>query len=305
MTLSELKERQSWSLNKKIDHSLGVIEQFIANTPDQYVAFSGGKDSTVLLDLTRIVKPDMKACFINTGNEYPDIVRFVRGTPNVDIIYPKLKPIEVLEKYGFPLISKNLANHISLVRKNPNSETAKEVMGIIKNRTNFKRQLPKKYMLFVSASYDISDMCCGILKKQPAKQYSKKYNCFPIIGQMASESVMRRTSYIQSGGCNTFGKTTNSKPLSIWMESDIWEYINRRKLPISDIYRKGATRTGCMFCGFGCQFKNDNRLQLVHDLYPKAYEMFMNYENNGVTYRTALRKVLQINGLYLPDEKLF
>lgn len=68
---------------------------------------------------------------------------------------------------------------------------------------------------------------------------------------------------------------------------------------------KGATRTGCMFCGFGCQFKDDNRLQLVHDLYPKAYEMFMNYENNGVTYRTALRKVLQINGLYLPDEKLF
>ena len=29
----------------------------------------------------------------------------------------------------------------------------------------------------------------------------------------------------------------------------------------------------------------------------------MNYTNNGVTYREALRKVLAVNGLYLPDEK--
>lgn len=28
ITLEELKERQSWSLTQKIDHSLGVIEEF-------------------------------------------------------------------------------------------------------------------------------------------------------------------------------------------------------------------------------------------------------------------------------------
>lgn len=58
-----------------------------------------------------------------------------------------------------------------------------------------------------------------------------------------------------------------------------------------------------MFCGYGCQFKDDNRLKLVFDNYPKFYNMFMNYTNNGVTYREALRKVLAVNGLYLPDEK--
>ena len=58
-----------------------------------------------------------------------------------------------------------------------------------------------------------------------------------------------------------------------------------------------------MFCGYGCQFKDDNRLQLVFDNYPKFYNMFMNYTNNGVTYREAMRKVLTVNGLYLPDEK--
>lgn len=79
MDLQELRERQSWTLRQKIDHSLGVIDQFVSRLNGQvYVGFSGGKDSTVLLDLCRIIKPDIKAVFCNTGNEYPDIVRFVR-----------------------------------------------------------------------------------------------------------------------------------------------------------------------------------------------------------------------------------
>ena len=37
--------------------------------------------------------------------------------------------------------------------------------------------------------------------------------------------------------------------------------------------------------------------------YPKCYDMVMNYTNNGVTFREAWRKVLSVNGLYLPDEQ--
>ena len=41
------------------------------------VAVSGGVDSTVLLDLVRSANPDIKAVFVNTGLEYPQIVKFV------------------------------------------------------------------------------------------------------------------------------------------------------------------------------------------------------------------------------------
>ena len=114
MDIKELKERQGWSLSQKIDHSLGTIDQFISRLDGKvYVAFSGGKDSTVLLDLCRIIKPDIMAVFCNTGNEYPDIVKFVnklRKTEgyNIEIIHPKLRPGQVLEKYGFPLVSKEV-----------------------------------------------------------------------------------------------------------------------------------------------------------------------------------------------------
>lgn len=37
-------------------------------------------------------------------------------------------------------------------------------------------------------------------------------------------------------------------------------------------------------------------------LYPKFYQLFMDYKNNGVTYQEALEKVLQVNGLQLPNQ---
>lgn len=92
-------------------------------------------------------------------------------------------------------------------------------------------------------------------------------------------------------------------PLSIWLEKDIFDYIHQRNLDIADIYHKGAVRTGCMFCGYGCQIKGDNRLNLVQSLYPKFYQLFMNYKNNGVTYQEALEKVLQVNELQLPNQE--
>lgn len=83
MTLEILRERQSWPLEQKIDHTVGAAEAFINycrehdRTP--YVSFSGGLNSTVLLDLVRrVLDPQMKGVFCSTGNEFPEIVRFVR-----------------------------------------------------------------------------------------------------------------------------------------------------------------------------------------------------------------------------------
>lgn len=306
MDIKELKEKQSWTLYQKIDHSLGVIDQFISRLNGQvYVGFSGGKDSAVLLDLCRIIKPDIKAVFCNTGNEYPDIVRFVRELKNtegynIEIIYPKLKPREVFEKYGFPLVSKSTSAIIGKVRRNPNGKVFENF--VVKRESIFK--LAEKWMFLIDEKFDVSEKCCYQLKKKPFHEYHLNSGLFPISGEMAAESVQRQMKYLQAGGCNQFGDITISKPLSIWLEEDIWNYIKDRKLKIADIYYNGAKRTGCMFCGYGCQFKDDNRLKMCYEMYPKMYNMFMNYTNNGVTYREAMRKVLAVNGLHLPDENM-
>jgi len=53
-----------------------------------------------------------------------------------------------------------------------------------------------------------------------------------------------------------------------------------------------------MFCGFGAHLEKVSRFELLYDLHPRAYNIFMDYENNGCTYREALRKI----GVLLPDE---
>ena len=79
MTYEELKERQSWTLEQKIDHTLGVIEQFRNHYDGKvYVAFSGGKDSCVMLNLVELIIPNVPCMFIMTGCESPSVCRFVR-----------------------------------------------------------------------------------------------------------------------------------------------------------------------------------------------------------------------------------
>lgn len=309
MTAKELKERQGWTLDQKIDHSLGVIDQFYQRLNGQvYISFSGGKDSTVLLWLARKLYPNIKAVFCNTGNEYPDIVYFVRKMQsegaNIEIIYPKIKPQEVMSTYGFPLVSKVSSMCVRHIRTT-HSEKLKNYR-LYGDGDRKAGTLARKWHFLVNQKFDTSEMCCEVLKKRPFHIFEKNTGLHSIQGLMAGESKARTELYLRQGSCNVFSEErykTKSLPLSIWLEQDIWDCIEKYNIPIAEIYQKGANRTGCMFCGYGCQFKNDNRLQLVYDLYPKWYNKFMNYTNNGVTYREAMRKVLAVNSLYLPDEK--
>lgn len=305
MTAEELRNRQSWTLEQKIDHSLGVIDQFVSKTQGKcFLAFSGGKDSTVLMHLCEIIKKDMLCVFVNTGMESLSIVQFVNRMiedgHNIQIIRPKITPKQIWEEYGFPLVSKEVAECVHSLRINPDSVKSKKALGIINPDSQFV--LSKKWQYLVNENYETSNICCQKLKKDPSKKFAKESGLFPIIGMMASESRLREKTYLRRGGCNVFGTSASSHPLSIWTDDDIWKFIRQRQIPIADIYYKGAARTGCVACGFGCQFGNDTRLKLLMDLYPKYYETVMNYTNNGVTYREALRKMLSVNGLFLPDE---
>lgn len=303
MTGDELQERQSWSLMQKIDHTLGTIDEFVGRLgiDNVYVSFSGGKDSTVMFDLARKIYPNILAVFCSTGNEYPDIIRFVNRLKNdganIQIIRPKMTPRQVWEKYGFPLIGKEQAQKIHRIRINPMSKSAKLWMS---DKGYFR--LANQWRYLINEPYNVSDICCKKLKKEPFCRFEAETSRRPIIGVMASESKMRRGQYLRNGGCNVFGEKPCCRPLSIWNDDDVWEYIIIQELPIADIYYKGAKRTGCVGCGFGAQFADDQRFRILLNNYPKLYNMVMNYTNSGVTFREAFRKVLASKQLFLPDE---
>lgn len=303
MTSAELRSRMAWTLEQKIDHTIGTVESFIARTgKTPYVSFSGGKDSTVLLDICRrFVSRNMKAVFDNTGNEYPEIVQFVRTMENVTIITPKLSIRQIIANNGFPLISKETARGIRQA-KTTKSEKLRNIRlyGTGASRGLTSGKIPNKWQYLINEPFMVSEKCCALLKKRPFARYQRETGELPIIGTMASESRLRQLQYIIRGGCNSWNANhLASYPLSIWTEADIWAYIHKFNIPVCSLYsREGCDRTGCMFCGFGAHLEKRSRFAVLYDLHPKLYEVFMRYENNGITYRQALRRI----GIPLPDE---
>ena len=106
-----------------LDLKIRLTEDRIKAWVDRYgesgvcVSFSGGKDSTVLLDIVRNLYPDVKAVFSNTGLEYPEIRQFAMSHDNVDIVYPTMRFRDVITEYGYPLISKEVAEAIYYARR--------------------------------------------------------------------------------------------------------------------------------------------------------------------------------------------
>jgi 3'-phosphoadenosine 5'-phosphosulfate sulfotransferase (PAPS reductase)/FAD synthetase len=79
MRWCELEREQKRDLDYKIGIAQGVITEALSVTRHRpAVAFSAGKDSTVLLHLVRQVCPDVAVVYGNTGVEYPECVQFAR-----------------------------------------------------------------------------------------------------------------------------------------------------------------------------------------------------------------------------------
>lgn len=225
-----------------------IREWYEAHGGSVYVSFSGGKDSVVLLHLVRSIYPGVPAVFCDTGNEYPEIRDFVRKFEDVTWVTPRKRLHDVIQEYGYPLISKEVAKQVFEVR-HTKSQKLKDRRLSMDSKSSGRLSL--KWRFLTEAPYDISDKCCYWLKKEPSARYEKETGRKPFVGTTVGESRLRYQQYARHG-CNTFeGGRIASKPLSIWSEEDIWKYIKDNNLEVCSLYSKGFDRTGCMCCGFG------------------------------------------------------
>ncbi len=241
-----------------------------------YISFSGGKDSTVLMDLVRRDFPHIPAVFVNTGLEYPEIQEFVKTFDKVEILRPTMRFDEVIRRYGYPIISKDVANCIAgaqrSIKKGEYSFRACALgvqeweYGGLRNDSKhpYSQTLEKskfakhRYRPLLDVDFKISDLCCKEMKKTPVRKYARETGRKPILGTMAEESLLRESAWLKNG-CNAFNaKEPYSAPMSFWTQQDVLQYIAEQKLPIASVYgdivKRGKdgydyTETLCEGCG--------------------------------------------------------
>lgn len=196
-TNEDLKKMQSWGLQKKIQVSTTRLLEWYRHWNGKcYVSFSGGKDSTVLADLAarvcKITGYKLTLWFSDTGLEFPEVRSHVKSygdwlkqkyniAVETIIDYPEDKDgkrinfRKVIEEYGYPVISKEVARDISAARNKPNGKTMQK---FVRNSDYHKKYgdgwLLERYAYLLNAPFKISNRCCTIMKKKPAHNFNIK-----------------------------------------------------------------------------------------------------------------------------------
>ena len=234
-SMEDLKYYQSLPLSLKIQLTRRRIRDWVSEFGEDgvYVSFSGGKDSTVLLDIVRKDYPDVEAVFVNTGLEYPSVRQLALSKENVTELRPTMNFRDVIIKYGYPIISKEVSECVYQARKGLESDNGyysyrlAKLQGTALDKEGRKSLYNQEQWGFLlNAPFSMSHMCCNVMKKKPVKSFAKKENKKPIIGTMADESRLRTQQWIKNG-CNGFDmKSPVSNPMSFWTEQDVLTYIH-------------------------------------------------------------------------------
>ncbi|MGV9867242.1 phosphoadenosine phosphosulfate reductase domain-containing protein [Rhodococcus koreensis] len=170
---------------------------------DGYVAFSGGKDSLVVLDLARQVDPDVPVVFFDSGLDYPetyDYLTELAHTWRLDLHRIPTDPplLQALADTG-------LWDHTA-----PTDATA--------------------------AAVDLH----RVLITEPARRAHQLLGPGELWGVRADESTARRHLYTRGGRREgTITRTDGTiayGPIWDWTTDDVWAHIARHQLPANPVY---------------------------------------------------------------------
>lgn len=225
--------------NEAMDFILGCYDAYKGKVDDFVVAFSGGKDSQVILDLvTRVLPVELfKTVFQDTDMELPctyDIVAFTEEDykyrfPNFKLYHAKSerKAIDLWKQYG------------------PPSRVNRWCCSVMKT-TVFRRTMKELHNTDVQPKVAVFE------------------------GVRADESA-KRESYDRIGANVKHPNLINCRAIFRWNNSEIFLYLFSRGIQLNPAYRMGLTRVGCGVCPFASDWSE----YLIRRIYPDISKKYV------------------------------
>lgn len=252
-----------------------------------YLSYSGGKDSHFLYWFIKEYSypefKDIKIVGINTYMEHHEIRDRILKNSDI-VLYPKMKPMEIKEKYGIPCFSKIQDDYINRYQNGCRSKSLMTRINKEKWIGKDGQVMPQKFglnkqareLLLSGRLHKVSPKCCYYLKKKTAHDYEKESGRKAILGVRGSESVMRATQYK-----TCFTKDKKFTPLHDLSDDLLEKIIQKYHIEVPEVYNH-IKRTGCMGCPYGSykgdtekelELLNENQRKFVMEYFKESYEV--------------------------------
>lgn len=208
-----------------------------------YVAFSGGKDSVVALDLVQRALPHnkFKVLFGDTGMEFPDTYKIVEQVERNCTEF----------KIEFLRAKSDFDPEFTWRQFGPPAQTMR--------------------------------WCCSVHKTTPQIILLREYTNNPHFRGMAftgvrgDESASRSEYEGVSHGEKVRGQYS-CPPILEWNSAELFSYIYERQLLINDAYKKGNSRAGCLVCPLAAS-KNMYFKEQAYSCSDKGYRTTTTFNN--------------------------
>lgn len=270
--------------NLNVEKAKNRIETLYYQTAGAcYLSFSGGKDSTVVLALIKMLGLKIPAVFCDTQIELDATYNFVKWVNEnyypVTIIKPEKSFSEILKEYGKPIKSKLKSHTLRAYQNDNNCKSAKQLF----DKKLYRVSIADKDFHLLHPNFDIksSEICCIFLKKKPFKKYMKETGGEGYFtGERVAEGGVRAFNAelrVKEGKpiCTRLsGKYIVKSPIIDWSDEMVEEFIKKENVPLSEAYTKyGMKRTGCCCCPFSKNLVED--LKILYEYEPQKYKASM------------------------------
>lgn len=257
---------------------LGVIRDTINKYGEDkfYIAYSGGKDSTIVHHLVDMALPNnqIPRIYTNTGIEFTSMVKFVERERESDnrivIIKPTKNIKEMLEEKGYPFKSKLHSQKVSEYQLNhivfPYLERYLKGTNIDGTPSMYKCPLKLLYQFETKEGEQelkVSNKCCFELKKKPSHKWAKENKKTICITGMRKEEGGARGQLT----CLTNNGTKFHPLVPITNEWEEW-FISKYNIELCELYYEpfNFVRTGCKGCPYA--FDLQEQLETMERLLP-------------------------------------